>query len=58
MLLIKDVTETIKNEKKEQKGGFLGILLRTLSASLLGNLLTDKETIRAGKGTVIAGQDF
>ena len=58
MLLIKDVTETIKNEAKKQKGGFLGILLRTLSPSLLGNLLTGKETIRAGEGTVTAGQDF
>ena len=37
-LLIKGVSETMQNEAKEQKGGFLGILLRTLSASLLGNL--------------------
>ena len=36
-LLIKDVKETTENEAKEQKGGFLGILL---VASLLGNLLT------------------
>ena len=34
-LLIKDVTETIKHEAKEQKGGFLGMLLGTLDASLL-----------------------
>ena len=42
-LLIKDVSETSKNEAKEQKGGFLGILLKTLGASLLENLLTGKE---------------
>ena len=55
-LLIKDVSETIKNEAKEQKGGFLGMLLGTLGASLLGNLLTGKGTIRAGKGTIRAGE--
>ena len=48
-LLIKDVIETIKNEAKEQKEGFLGILLGTLGASLLGDLLAGKFTIRAGK---------
>ena len=41
-LLIKDVGETIKNEAKEQKRGFIGMLLETLGASLLGNLLTEK----------------
>ena len=50
-LLIKGVRETIKNEAKEQKGGFPRMLLGTLGASLLGNLLT-------GKGTIRAGQDF
>ena len=39
-LLIKGVSDTIKNEAKEQKGGFLSMLLGTLDASLLGNLLT------------------
>ena len=48
-LLIKGVSETIKNEAKEQKGGFLGILLGTLGASLLENLLTGRGTIRAGE---------
>ena len=57
-LLIKGVSETIKNEAKEEKGGFLGMLLGTLGASLLGNLLTVKGTIRADEGTVTAGQDF
>ena len=57
-LLIKDVRQINKSEAKEQKGGFLGMLLNTLVASLLGNLLTSKRTIKAGKGTVTAGQDF
>ena len=66
-LLIKDVSETMKNEAKEQKGGFLGILLGTLGASLLRNLLTRKGTIGAGEeaistsqgqGTIRAGQGF
>ena len=47
-VLIKKVSETIKNEAKEQKGGFLGMLYGTLGASLLGNLLRSKGTIRAG----------
>ena len=41
-LLIKGISETIKNEAKEQKRGFIGMLLETLGASLLGNLLTEK----------------
>ena len=45
-LLIKGVSKTIKNEAKEQKGGSLGMLLGTLRASLLENLLTGKGTIR------------
>ena len=49
-LLLKGVTETVQNEVKEQKGGFLSILLGTLSASLLGNLLTGKGIYIAGKG--------
>ena len=39
---MKYIRETIKNEAKEQKGGFLGMLLKTLWASLLGNLLTEE----------------
>ena len=41
-LLLKGVTKTVQNEVKEQKGGFLSMLLGTLGASLLGNLLTGK----------------
>ena len=47
-VLLKGVTKTIKNERKEQKGGFLSLLLGTLGASLLGNLLTGKGIVRAG----------
>ena len=49
-LLLKEVTETVQNEVKEQKGGFLSMLLGTLDASLLGKLLTGKGIYRAGKG--------
>ena len=57
-LLIKAVSETITNEAKEHKGGFLGMLIGTLGASLLGNLLTGKGTITEGEGTVRAGKNF
>ena len=61
-ILLKGVTKTIKNETKEQKGEFLSMLLSTLGASLLGDLLTKnlsgKGTIRAGKGTIRAGEGF
>ena len=50
-LLLKGVSETIQNEVKEQKGGFLSLLLGTLHASLLGNMLTGKGFIRAGSGS-------
>ena len=49
-ILLKGVTKTIKNETKEQKGGFLSMLLGTLGASLSGNLLTGKGILRAGSG--------
>ena len=56
-ILLKGVSKTIKNETKEQKGGFLSILLGTLGASLLGNLLTGgKGIVRAGEGIVRAGE--
>ena len=56
-LLIKGVSKTIKNEAKEQKRGSLGMLLDTLGASLLGNLLTSKSTIRDGEGTIRTGKE-
>ena len=49
-LLLKRVTETIENEVKEQKGRFLSMLLGTLGARLLGNLLTGRGIYRAEKG--------
>ena len=49
-ILLKGVTKTIKNETKEEKGGFLSMLLGTLGASLLGNVLTVKGILRAGSG--------
>ena len=55
-ILLKGVSKTIKNETKEQRGGFLSMLLGTLGASLLGNLLTSgKGIMRAGNGIVRAG---
>ena len=59
-ILLKGITKTIKNKTKEQKGGFLSMLLGTLGASLLGDLLTKnlsgKGTVRAGEGTIKAGE--
>ena len=49
-LLLKEVTKTVQNAVKEQKGGFLIMLLGTLGPSLLGNLLTGRGIYRAGKG--------
>ena len=49
-ILLKGVTKTIENETKEQKAGFLSMLLGTLGASLLGHLLTGKGIVRAGSG--------
>ena len=58
-VLLKGVTKTIKNETKDQKGGFLSMFLGTLGASLLGDLLTKKlsgkGTVR-GEGTIRAGE--
>ena len=58
------LNESVQNEIKEQKGGFLCMLLGTLGASLLGNLLTGKgvkkkgkRIHRAGEGIVRAGED-
>ena len=58
-VFLEGVSETIQNEAKEQRGGFLSMLLGTLGASLLGDLLTKylsgKGVIRAGEGTIRAG---
>ena len=51
------MTKTIENETKEQRRGFLSMLLGTLGASLLGNLLFGgKGLTRAGEGIVRAGE--
>ena len=52
-LLLKGVSEAVQNKAKEQKGGFLSMLLGTLGASLLGNILVGKGINRAGKGQQI-----
>ena len=73
-LLLKDVSETIQNEAKKQEVVFLGMLLGTIGASLLGNSLGSKRvkakipekgvmragegTIRAGEGTIRTSQNF
>ena len=54
-VLLKGVSETIQHEAKEQRGGFLSMLLGTLGASLLGDVLSGKGVIRAGEGTIRAG---
>ena len=58
-ILLDGITETVKNEVKEQKGDFLSMLFGTLGASLLGDLLTKnlsgRGVIRAGEGTIRAG---
>ena len=54
-LLLKGVTKTVQNEAKQQKGGFLSMLLGTLGVSLLGNILAARGINRAGGGTVRAG---
>ena len=56
-ILLKGMSKTIENKTKEQRGGFLSMLLGTLGASLLGKLLTGgKGIVRAGEGVVRAGE--
>ena len=57
-ILLKVVIDTIQNEVKEQKGGFLSMLLDTLVASLLGNLLNRKGINKKGKGINRAGEEI
>ena len=54
-ILLKGVSNTIENETIEQRGGYLSMLLDTLGASLLGNLLTGKGIMRAADAMVRAG---
>ena len=60
-IVIPGTSRTVSNEIKEQRGGFLGMLLGTLGASLLGNLLSGSKgrgIVRAGEGIFRAGEDF
>ena len=56
--LLKSVNQIIENEPKEQRGGVLGMLLGTLSSSLLGHMLAGKGVIRVGDILHRAGQNF
>ena len=57
-LLIEDMSEIIKNEIKEQKGGFIVKLSVTLDSTLLGSMLAGKGVIKAREGMIRAGQDI
>ena len=57
-LLLKGVTKTVQNEVKEQKGVFISMLLGTLGASLLGNVLTGRGINRAGEGLGIVRASY
>ena len=54
-LLLEGVSETSKNEAKEQNGGFLSMSLGRLGATILRNMLAGKRIIRAGEGTARVG---
>ena len=54
-LLLKGVSRTIQNETKGQEAGFLNMLLGTLGASLLGNMLAGKEINKVGERITRAG---
>ena len=56
-LLKERASKTIQNEVQEQRGGFCSMLLGTLGASLLGNILAGKGINRAGEGIVRAGYE-
>ena len=55
-ILLKGVSETVQNEVKEQKGRFFSMLLSTLGATLLGNILAGKGINRAGEGVIARRQ--
>ena len=50
-VLLNGVSEKIQNEAKKQKGGFLIVLLDTLGAILLGNMLAGRGINRTGYGS-------
>ena len=55
--MIKDVTKTIENKTKKQKSSFLGMLLGTLGANLLRNMLLDKGFFQADNGFIRAREE-
>ena len=55
---MRGIGKTIKNKAKEQKGGFLSMLLGTLAPSKSGNALAGKGVIRAGQGVIRLVQNF
>ena len=55
--MLKGVTETVQNEVKEQKVGFLSMILGTFGASLLRNILTGRGANRAGEEVLRAGYE-
>ena len=55
--LIEGATETIKNEAKEQKGGFRSMLLGTLTSSISGNVLAWKGVMKVGEEVIRACQN-
>ena len=52
---MKGVSETVKNEVKEQNRGFFYMLAASLGANLLGNMLAGKGVVRGGDGGALAG---
>ena len=58
VLLTRRISETIKSKVKEQKEGFLEMLLGTLVAGLLGSAFTGRGVIRAGEGTIRVGENY
>ena len=57
-MIIKGISETIENEAKEQRGGFLSMLLGILATSILGNELAGKGVIKAGKEVIRVVKKF
>ena len=57
-LLMKRISEIVKNEAQKQKDRFLPMLLWILVASVLGDALTGKLVITAGEGVIRTGQNF
>ena len=57
-ILIKGISETIKNEAKERKGEFLGMLLGTLTASMLRSAITGRGVIKASEATIREGENL